>query len=209
MTPGQATMDLQTPPAGPSEKQGPPLKVLVFSPTLDPAHRIPPPVEFANALAAEGVSVWFAAAIGPLRTGLGRAIGYFMIDDANSAPVKTAHELMKLLRHHRPDVVHAHGARCAILSALAIKASHVKCARVMTHLVRLRKLPVAIKGPVVKHCADRYFAATSQLKAELEALGVPEDRIVLEPAGETTATQFARDSIAVYRDLLGHRDGTD
>lgn len=200
-------MDAQAPPAGPSEKKGPPLTVLVFSPTLDPAHRIQAPVEFANALAAEGMSVWFAAAIGPLRTGLTRAIGYFMIDDANSAPVKTAHELSHLLRHHKPDVVHAHGARCAILAALAVKASHVRCARVMTHLSRMRRVPRAIKGPIVKHCADRYFAATSILKAELESLGVPEDRILLEPAGETTAIQYARDSIAVYKELLNSQKG--
>jgi hypothetical protein len=201
MTP-VATMDVNAPPTGPSEKRGPPIKVLVFSPTLDPAHRIQAPVEFANALVAEGASVWFAAAVGPLRMGLTRAVGYFMVDDAESAPVKTAHELTHLLRHHRPDVVHAHGARCAVLSALAIKASHVPCARVMTHLSRMRGLPRVIKAPMVKHCADRYFAATSALKLELEDLGVPGERIVLEPAGGTTAAQFARDSIAVYRELM-------
>jgi hypothetical protein len=202
MTPDLVKTDATAPPTRTSETQGPPLKVLVFSPTLDPAHRIPAPVEFANALAAEGVSVWFAAAVGPLRTGLTRAVGYFMVDDANSAPVKTAHELMTLLRHHKPDVVHSHGARCAIVSALAVKASHVHCVRVMNHMNRLRKLPKVVKAPILKHCADRYFAATSTLKAELESLGVPAERIFLEPAGETTATQFARDSIAVYRGLV-------
>jgi hypothetical protein len=198
MTVDVATTPAQTP-TRPSEKERPPLKVLVLSPTLVPGSRTPAPVEFANALEVEGVSVMFAAAIGPLRTGLSRTIGYFMIDDADHAPIKTAHELTKILRHHPPDIVHAHGARSALVAALAIKASHVHCARVMSHLARLRRFPRLIKAPVITHCADRYFAAADALRSELEALGVPSERILSEPSDPGNA---ALESITVYRSLV-------
>jgi hypothetical protein len=193
-----------------SEKHDPSLRVLLVCTTLVPGRRFPAPVEFANALVEEGMSVLFAAAIGPMRTGLSRAVGYLLVDDAEEAPVKTAHELSRLVHHHQPDIVHAHGARCAVVSALAIRACRAKCARVMTHYSPgLRRFPNWIKGPVLRHCADRYFAGSEALATELEGLGVAADRIRLEPINESHASQFARDSIAVYRDLVGFGNGTD
>jgi hypothetical protein len=185
------------------------MRVLVISPTLEPGHRIVAPVEFANALVAEGMSVMFAAEVGPLRPGLSRSVGYFLTDNAEAAPVKTAHELSRLIRHHSPHVVHAHGARCALVAALAIKASRVHCARVMTHTApQLRRIPRWLKAPMLSHCADRYFAVTDDLKAELESLGVPSDRILIESADAAHAARVAHDSIAVYRELLTPADGT-
>jgi len=195
--------DVTAPSARPADTQGPPLKVLLVSPTLEPGHRIHAPVEFANALHAEGVSVMFAACIGTLRPGLLRQVGYFLIDNAEAAPVKTAHELSHLMRHHRPDVVHAHGVRCAVVTALATKASRVRCARVMTHLTRqLRRMPRFIKSPLLRGCADRYFAVSEELKTDLESLGIPSDRIIVGALEPGDPQKLARASIAVYKDII-------
>jgi hypothetical protein len=202
MSPDMVLNEANAPPH-PPEPQGPPLKVLVVSPPLVPGNSVPAPVEFANALVNQGLLVMFAAAAGPLRLGLSRGVGYLMIDDADSAPVKTAHELSRLLKHHAPDVVHSHGARSAVVAALAIKASRLRCARVMTlHPRGLRRLPRWIKGPIIKACADRYFAVSDELKSELERLGVPSDCILVESPAAGNAPKSARDSIAVYKDLV-------
>jgi hypothetical protein len=179
------------------------LKVLIVSATLEPGQRFPAPVDFANALSEAGARVWLAAAVGPRRTGLSRAVGYLLIDDAGSAPVKTAHELMRLIHHHQPDVVHAHGARCALVAAVAVKASRTKCARVMTHYSPgFKRFPNWIKGPVLRNVADRFFAANETLAKELEALGVAAERIRVEPIDDKHAAQFARNAIALYRKLV-------
>jgi len=185
-------------------KGNPPLKVLVVSTSLVPGRRFPAPVTFANALVEQGMSVMFAAEVGPLRNDLSRAVHYVLVDNAEDAPVKTAHELSRLIRHHRPDVMHAHGARCAVVAALGIKACRSKCARVMTHYSPgLLRLPNWIKGPLLRHSADRYFAANEDLVQELEGLGVAVDRIRLEPIDDRHAAGLARASIAAYRELVG------
>jgi len=191
-----------------SAQQSPPLKVLIVSASLEPGRRFPPPVDFANALVEQGMSVLFAAAVGPLRKGLSRAVGYLLIDDAESAPVKTAHELMRLIHHHKPDVVHAHGARCAMVTALAAKACRSKCARVMTHYSPgLKRFPRWVKSPVLRHVADHYFAACDALALELEGLGIAEDRIRVESIDDRNASKFALDSITVYQELVGPTAG--
>lgn len=208
MTSDEVMTDATAPPARPADSQGPPLKVLLVCPTLEPGHRIQAPVEFANALKAEGVSVMFAAAIGTLRPGLLRTVAYCLIDNAEGAPVKAAHELSHLMRHHRPDVVHAHGMRCAVVTAVAASASRIHCARVMTHLTRqLRRMPRFIKAPMLRKCADRYFAVSDELKAELESLGVPSERIVVGALEPGDPQKLARASIAVYKELLNARGG--
>ena len=192
-------------PAAPSRlspQQSPPLHVLVIAPSLVPDEGTPAPVEFVNALAGAGMRVMFAAAVGPLRTELSRDVRYLLIDDAGNAPIKTAHELSRIIRHHQPDVVHFHGARCALVGALAVKASHVGCARVMTHVSPLGRIPDWIKGPLLRRCADRYFAADATLGAELEALHVPQERIQVESVQPDHAPAYARDSIAAYRSLV-------
>jgi hypothetical protein len=207
MTPDEVATETQAPPQV-SEKRDPPLKILVVTATLVPGRAFPAPVEFANALVTEGMSVMLAAAVGPLRTGLSRTVGYLLVDDAEQAPVKTAHELSRLVHHHQPDVVHAHGARCAVVSAVAIKACRAKCARVMTlYSPGLQRIPRWIKGPILRHCADRYFAASEALAGELESLGVSAERIRLEPVDERHASQFAHESVAVYRDIVGSKRG--
>lgn len=208
MTP-VATSDAHAPPSRPGKKT-PAIRVLVISPTLEPGHRIPAPVEFVNALVAEGMSVMFAASVGPLRTGLSKKVGYLLIDNAEQAPVKTAHEISRVIRHHHPDVVHAHGARCALVTALAVKASRVPCARVMTHITpQLRRMPRFLKAPLLSHCADRFVAATNALKEELEALGVPADRIRVDSAHANHAEKAARHSVEIYRELLAPADGAN
>lgn len=193
----------EAPPNRPAATKGPPLRVLVISPTLETGQKVPAPVEFANALIAEGASVMFAAAVGTLRPALSRSVGYLLIDNAEQAPVKTAHELSRIIRHHPPDVVHAHGAFCGVIAALAIKASRLRCARVMTHHTRqLRRWPRWLKAPMLRHCADRYFATSAELKSELESLGVISDRIHVESIEAGHAKKLARDSMAVYRELL-------
>jgi len=191
-----------------SATEAPPLKILVVSTTLESGRRFPAPVEFANALVEEGMSVLFAAAVGPLRKGLSRSVGYLMVDDAESAPVKTSHELMRLVHHHKPDVVHAHGARCAVVATLAVKACRSKCARVMTHYTPgLKRFPKWIKGPVLRGVADRFFVANESLAEELEGLGVPAACVQVEPVDERHASAFARHSIEVYRELVAGNAG--
>jgi hypothetical protein len=191
-----------------SAQAPPPLKVLIVSSSLESGRRFPPPVDFANALVEQGMSVLFGAAVGPLRKGLSRTVGYLLIDDAESAPVKTAHELMRLIHHHKPDVVHAHGARCAMVTALAAKACRSKCARVMTfYSPGLRRFPRWIKSPVLRHVADHYFAANDALALELEGLGIAENRIQVEAIDEGHASKFALDSIVVYHELVDPSGG--
>lgn len=193
---------------GKSAPPSPPLKVLIVSTSLESGRRFPPPVDFANALVEQGMSVLFAAAVGPLRKGFSRTVGYLLIDDAENAPVKTAHELMRLIHHHKPDVVHAHGARCAVVSALAVKAGRSRCARVMTHYSPgLKRFPRWVKSPVLRHVADRYFAASDILALELEGLGIAEDRIRVESLDDRNASKFALDSITVYQELVGPTAG--
>jgi len=163
--------------------------------------------------------VCFAAAIGPLRTTLDRRVAYLMTDDAGHAPIKTAHELSRYLRHHRPTVIHSHGAACAVVAAVAVKAGHASCLRVMTHHARgLRGVPRWIAGPIVRRCADHYLVVSPELKTDLEQLGVPGERIsvVTSPAdagGQTGASepvngvQVALASVPVYRRLLAARGG--
>lgn len=189
-------------PARISAKPEPSLNILVVATTLVPGRPFPAPVDFTNQLVEAGMSVMFASAVGPLRPQLSRAVQYLLVDDAEEAPIKTAHELSRLIHHHQPDVVHAHGSRCAVVSALAVKACRSQCARVMTfYSPGLRRLPRWIKGPVMRQCADRYFAADETLARELAVMGVASERIHLEPMDDAHA--FARDSIAVYRNLTG------
>lgn len=207
MTPDVLMTDTQQPPRV-SESEPAPLKVLVVSPSLIPGSTVPPPVEFANALTTDGHSVMFAAAVGSLRVGLSRAVNFVLTDDAEHAPIKTAHELSSLLRHHPPDVVHSHGARCGVVSALAIKASHHACVRVMMfHSRQMRRFPRWLKGPMLRHSADCYFAASEDLQAELEHLGVPAEKIRIESVDPADAARVARDSIAVYRKLRSPAGG--
>jgi hypothetical protein len=209
MTPDVLMTDTQKPPSAAAPNEAPPLKILFVSPTLIPGGGVAPPVELANQLATQGQVVQFAAAVGPLRIGLSRTINYFLTDDAEDAPVKTAHELSGLLRHHKPDVVHSHGARCGVVSALAIKASHCVCVRVMTyHSRQMRRFPRWLKGPMLRHSADCYFAASEDLRAELERMGVPSERILIESIDPADAMRVARDSVAIYRKLLAGNDGT-
>jgi hypothetical protein len=185
-------------------KEKSPLKILVVSTSLIPGRRFPAPVTFANALVEQGMSVMFAAEVGPLRNDLSRAVHYLLVDNAEDAPVKTAHELSRLIRHHEPDVVHAHGVRCAVVAALGVKACRSKCARVMTHYSPgLLRFPNWIKGPLLRRTADRYFAGNEDLVQELEGLGVAADRIRLEPLDDRHAAGLARASIAAYRELVG------
>ena len=209
MTPDLLMSDMQNAPPRVPESESPPLKVLIVSPTLVPGSSVAPPVEFANTLVTLGHSVQFAAAVGPLRLGLMRAVNYLLTDDAEIAPIKTAHELSHLVRHHQPDVVHAHGARCGVVSALAIKASHHVCVRVMTfHSRQMRRFPRWLKGPMLRHSADCYFAANENLQAELERLGVASEKIRIESVDPADAARVARDSVAIYRNLQSSQDGT-
>jgi hypothetical protein len=185
-----------------------PLKILIVSTSLVPGRRFPAPTTFANALVEQGMSVMFAAEVGTLRNELSRAVHYLRVDNAEDAPVKTAHELSRLIHHHEPDVVHAHGVRCAVVTALAVKACREKCARVMTlYSPALLRFPDWIKGPIVRHSADRFFAPSVELVQELKDLGVAEDRIRLESIEDRHAAGFARASIAVYRELVGAAGG--
>jgi Glycosyltransferase Family 4 len=185
-------------------KHNPPLKILVVSTSLIPGRRFPAPVTFVNALAEQGMTVMFAAEVGPLRNHLTRAVHYLLVDTAEDAPIKTAHELSGLIRHHHPDVVHAHGVRCAMVAALAVKACRAQCGRVMTvYSPGLLRFPNWIKGPMLRRAADRYLAANEELAQELEELGVPAERIRLEPIDDRHAAGLARASIAIYRQLAG------
>jgi glycosyltransferase involved in cell wall biosynthesis len=166
----------------PSARGDQPVKILVFNSSLRVGGAESMSIALANALAEEGLAVLFAADSGPLRTNLDRRVLYLATDNANQAPVKTAHEVSNYLRHHRPDIIHSHGATCAVVAALAVRASHAGCIRVLTHHSRVfRRAPRWISGPVMKRCADQYIAISRDKKKDLESLGITGERIALIP----------------------------
>jgi len=177
-------------------------------------------VALANALAGEGLTVLFAADDGPLRGALDARVKYLPIENVHHALTHAAHDLSYLLREQRPDVIHSYDDTCALAAALAVKASKVGCARVLTHdAPMLPRMPRFISGPIMRHCADRFVATSRDRLMVLKKLGVPGEKIIriprfLDPDVETSpsvATAAAdprtdtRDTIQAYRDLLAAR----
>ena len=65
-----------------------------------------------------------------------------------------------------------------------------------------KRFPRFVKAPVLRHVADRYFAASDALALELEGLGIAGNRIRVESIDDRNASKFATDSIAVYHELV-------
>jgi glycosyltransferase involved in cell wall biosynthesis len=182
VTPDVLTRDAPASHARPAARGDHPVKILVFNSSLQVGGAESMSIALANALADEGHAVLFVADGGPLRANLDRRVTYLASDNANSAPVKTAHELSRFLSHHRPDIIHSHGATCAMVAAVAVRASHARCIRVLTHHSRVfRRAPRWISGPLMKRCADHYIAISRDKQADLERLGIPAGRISLIP----------------------------
>ena len=206
MTTELLTRDAPVTHARPSTRGDRPVKILVFNSSLRVGGAESMSIALANALAAEGLEVLFAAAEGPLRANLDRRVTYLLTDNANQAMTKVAHELSRYLRHHRPDLIHSHGGTCALIAALAVKASHATCVRVLTHHSRVfRRAPRWISGPAMKRCADHFIAISSDKRADLERLGIIGERISLIPNFvdvEAIATHVAAvDRAGVRREL--------
>jgi hypothetical protein len=199
------TRDAPAPSAQPAAGEGFSARILVFSHTLVAAGAQMASIALANALAAGGHAVLFAADDGSQRNRLDRRVTYLPTDDARHAPVKTAHELSRYLRHRRPDVVHSFGARCALVAAIAVNASQAACIRVLTlESPCFRRTPRWIAGPLMQRCADHYFASDPDRRRELERLGVASERISLVSSPEAGSTAAAGE-ITVYRGLLAAR----
>jgi glycosyltransferase involved in cell wall biosynthesis len=176
------TRDASASLARPAARGGHPVKILVFNSSLRVGGAESMSIALANALAAEGHTVLFVADGGPLRANLDRRVTYLASDNANQAPVKTAHELSRFLSHHQPDIIHSHGATCAMVAAVAVRASHARCIRVLTHHSRVfRRAPRWISGPLMKRCADQYIAISRDKQADLERLGIAAERLALIP----------------------------
>jgi hypothetical protein len=196
-----------------------PVKVLICNGSLCAGDVESKAVALANALADEGLTVLFAADDGPLREKLDARVKYLPIENVHHALTHAAHDLSHLLREQRPDVIHSYDDTCALAAAIAVKASKVGCARVLTHDERVfRHVPSFISGPITRHCADRFIAASGDRLQDLKKLGVPGEKILRIPrfpdpgatasapsgeAGDPRAA--ARDTIQAYRDLLAAR----
>jgi hypothetical protein len=191
------------------------MKVLVFTSSLRPGGVESTSVALANALAAEGLTVFIAGAAGPLQGDLDSRVTYDPIDDPHHAPVRVAHSLSLFIRAQRPDVIHSQGGSCAMVASIAWRASKLPCTRVLTQSARaFRRAPRWIAGPILRRCADYYFAVGPDQQADLESMGIPAEKISLLPdlarsekagAGIETA-QAARTTIALYQRLLAARE---
>jgi len=198
----------------------PPVKVLICNDSLSAGDADSKAVALANALAGEGFDVLFASDNGPLRNQLDARVKYRPIENAHRALTHAAHDLSHLLREERPDVVHSYDDTCALAAAIAVKASKVGCARVLTHdTAMFRHMPRFISGPITRRCADRFIAISRDRLADLEKLGVPGEKILriprfCDPDGGTQPPANdsrddpraeTRDTIQAYRDLLAVR----
>lgn len=160
------------------------MRVLVFTSALRVGGAEAMSVALANALANEGLDVHFASAMGPLRANLDRRVTYHATDNPNHLPLRVAHTFSLLLREIRPDVVHSHGASCAMVASIARRASHVPSVRVLTHHSRIfRRAPRWIAGRIMARCADHYIAISRDKQADMESLGIPRETISLIPNG--------------------------
>ena len=206
-------------PGGPSaSRPQTPVKVLICNDSLCAGVAEAKAVAFANALAGEGLAVLFAADNGPLRHDLDARVKYLPIESAHHALTHAAHDLSHLLREERPDVVHSYDDKCALAAAIAVKASKVGCARVLTHdTAMFRHMPRFISGPIMRRCADRFIAISRDRLSDLMKLGVPGEKILriprfLDPGAVSPPQETrddprtdTRDTIQAYRDLLGVR----
>ncbi len=159
-----------------------PVKILVVNSSLRVGGAESMSIALANALAMEGLEVYFASAGGPLRDNLDKRVRYLPTDNPNHAPSRATHELLLYIKHHRFDVIHAHGGSCALTASIAAKASNAHPVRVLTHHSRVfRRAPRWLSGPVMKRCADHFIAISHDKQADLEALGIRTERISMIP----------------------------
>lgn len=166
----------------PAREAGRPGKVLVVGSSLRVGGAEAMSVALANALAAEGTEVYYASAGGALRDSIDARVQYLPTDHPGHAPSRVTHELLLYIKHHRFDVIHAHGGSSAVMAALAARASHQHPARVLTHHRRVfHRAPRWLSARVMQRCADHFIAINGEKQAELEALSIPRERISLIP----------------------------
>ena len=174
---------------------GSPVKVLVVTSSLRVGGAEAMSVALANALALEGLDVYFASAGGALRSGLNEKVHYLPTDHPGHGPSRVTHELLLYIKYHRFDVIHAQGATCALLASLAARACHLHPVRVLTHHARvLRRAPRRVSGSVMTRCADHFIALNHEKQSDLESLGIRAERISLIPGFvdvDTIATRVA------------------
>lgn len=139
-------------------------------------------VALANALVAEGLDVHFASAVGPLRRNLDSRVTFHALDNPNVFPMRVAHTLSLLLREIRPDIIHSHGASCAMVASAARKASKVPCVHVLTHHSRVfRRLPAWLAARIMARTADHYVAISKDKQDDMVARGIPREKTSLIP----------------------------
>ncbi|HEX5131908.1 MAG TPA: glycosyltransferase [Candidatus Krumholzibacteria bacterium] len=158
------------------------MKVLVVNSSLRVGGAESMSIALANALALEGLDVYFASATGPLRDNLDARVRFLVTDNANQAASRVTHELLLYIKHHQFDVVHSHGGMCGLSASIAVKASKLQAVRVLTHHSRVfRRAPRWISGPVMRRCADHFIAISHDKQMDLRALGISPERISLIP----------------------------
>lgn len=139
-------------------------------------------IALANALARAGATVSFASAGGPLRDNLDGSVDWHRVPNPNNAPLRAAVALRTLLRELHPDVVHSHGGTSSLVASMAVRGVRPRPARVLTHHSRIfRRAPASLSAWLMRGCADRYVAISTDKMALLEAIGVPRERISLIP----------------------------
>lgn len=163
-------------------------------------------VTLANALVGEKREVYFASADGVLRDGLDRGVRYLQTDDPAQAPSRVTHELMLYIKHHGFDVIHSHGATCALAASFAARAAKTQPVRVLTHQRRVfRRAPRWISAPVMRRVADHYIAVSDDKQTELRTLGIAPEKISLIPnfvdVNEVAVRVASMERAAVLRSL--------
>lgn len=205
MTRDVLTSDAPAAPPRPAARPDRPAKVLVLMRSFAADGSGSAPITLAGVLAARGHTVLVAAADGPLRSSLDGRVLFLVTDDAEHTTITAAHELSRYLRFHRPDVIHSYGASCAVAAAVAVKAGHAACVRVMTHHAPgVPRMPRWIAGLTLRRCSDHFLAMSSELEADLAALHVPAEKVTLVSGSMGAATNVEA-TIEIYRTLMAAR----
>lgn len=184
-----------------------PLRILIVNGVLRDETRIEPrPVSLANALAKAEQLVAVAAADGPLRAYLDERVRYLRTDNAHTGWPLVTHELLLYMKQRRFDVVHAFGATCGAVAAVATRASRTRCVRIVTHDSRaFGWAPRWVAGPMVRRCADHFIVDDPQWEASLGYLGVdPTDVSRIPPDSPAGPAE-----LALYRRLTGREPAPD
>jgi glycosyltransferase involved in cell wall biosynthesis len=141
-------------------------------------------VELANALAEkETITVFFAAASGPLRKRLNQKVRYYELPKYTfSGSVRIINTLSKAIREVKPDIIHSQAATLTVLAYLSLKKARSQAVNILTHHSRrFIKIPRPVAVYLLNTCANHIIAISESRFKELPQLGIKKDAISLVP----------------------------